>query len=129
MTLRRIFGTIILSAALLSPACGSKMPPNLTPAATIAYYDTQVLKGLDLFRDAVVDANALTPPLLSTKTTRRVVAYHKSAIKIMNAVPNGWQSTVIMGLDELVKDLPANEKRVVAPYVTLIETTIKEISR
>jgi hypothetical protein len=127
--MKRFLSGLLVAATLLAPACASKVPPNLTPAATVAWYDTQVLKALDLFRDAVVDANALTPPLVSEKTTRRVVAWHESTIKIIHAIPAGWESTVTTGLDELVRDLPVSEAKVVAPYVTLIETTIKEITR
>lgn len=118
----------IVTLFLLS-ACAANVPPNLSPAGVAAFQGTRVVKALDVLRDAAVDANAQIPPLLSTATTRKVVTYHESAIKTIQAAPSGWAPTVQAGLTEVLKDLPATERQQLAPYVTLAQTLIKEVTR
>ena len=102
-------------------------PPNLTPQATQAFYAHRVVKGLDILRDTAIDANAQTPPLLSEATTRKVVTWHQSALKTIQAIPSGWQATVSAGLDELLKDLPPAEANLLRPYVAMAKTLIAEV--
>jgi len=113
----------IFVVILLTAGCATT-PPNLTPAASLAFTNTRVIKGLDLLRDTAIDAQAQTPPLLSEATTRKVVEYHESALKTIHAVSSGWQATVAIGLEETVKNLPAAEQQVLAPYVALVQALI-----
>ena len=122
----RFFTPFILCLTL--SGCVGNPPPNLTPAAQTAYYQTQIVKDLDLLRDAVVDANALVPSLVSTQTTTLVVKYHELAITLVNNAPLGWKVDLSIGLTGLLKTLPANEQRVVSPYVTLIQVALQVIS-
>lgn len=118
--------TLLLVLALTFTACASA-PPTLGPAAAQAFQNTRVVKGLDLLRDAAIDANAQTPPLLNTATTRKVVLYHESSVKIIHASGSGWKAAVVTGLDELPKDLPAAEASVLAPYLALVKTLLESV--
>jgi len=122
------FLTTIALSTILFTGCIGNPQPNLTPAAQTAYYQTQIIKDLDLLRDAVVDANALVPSLISPQTTTLVVKYHELAITFVNNAPLGWKLYLSIGLTGLLKTLPANEQRVVSPYVTLIQAALQVIS-
>jgi len=75
-------------------------PKPLSPAATAAFHATRVVAVLDVFRDAAIAANSVTPPIVTTASTREVVLWHKTALKTIAAVPTGWQATVKAGLFE-----------------------------
>lgn len=113
--------------ALLSVSCARNAPPNLTPQATTAWYGTQVIKSLDLVRDIIIDANDQTPPLVSTKTTRAFVTYHKDAITIVHNASAGWQTQVTKDLDVVIAGLPVNEAAVITPYIQLLKTILKAV--
>lgn len=118
----RVFTLLLI---VLAVSC-AKVPPSLTPAGVAAFQGTQAIKALDLLRDAAIDANALTPPLISTDTTRRVVLYHKSAITIIHSTPAGWRSTVQTGLTELRQSLQGSELEQLVPYLRLAQALIEE---
>jgi hypothetical protein len=121
--------TLILLLCLVhAPAC-VHAPPTLSPAGVTAFNNTRVIKGLDLVRDTAIEANAQIPPLLSTATTRTIVTYHRSAVIVIHGTPNGWQATVLTGLDETVTHLTPAEKQLLAPYFTLVKVLIQEVSR
>jgi hypothetical protein len=119
---------ILVTALLLvaSPGC-QHAPPTLTPQATAAFHGTQAIKGLDLFRNFAVDANKQVPPLISTPTMLKVVKYHRSSIILIHDIPTGWKKTVLDGLDETLKDLPAAESQKLIPYVALIKGILAEV--
>ncbi len=120
---------IVLLALVLagsSFACASA-PPNLSPAAHVAFVNTRAIKGLDILRDFAIDANNQQPPIISTATTRKVVLYHESSVKIIDASGSGWRAAVLTGLDELVKEIPASESPKLTPYVILLKTILTEI--
>ena len=117
---------LLIGVVVWLSACASA-PPNLSPAGVTAFNNTRVVKGLDLVRDTAITANAQTPPLVSTDTTRKIVTYHRSALLVIRDVPTGWKASVLTGLDETVKNLPGNEAQLFAPYVALVKTLIQEI--
>lgn len=122
---------LLLVALTLSIGCSdgcAKAPPNLTPEASAAFRGLQVVKALDVLREVAIEANKQTPPLLSEDVTRKVVTYHQSAVKVIQASPGGWVPAVQTGLDELLKDLPQKEKALLTPYVTLLKTVIAEVT-
>lgn len=105
-------------------------PPTLSPVAQTAFTNTRVIKALDLLRDTAIAANAQTPPVLSTATTRKIVTAHEATLKIINTAGSGWQAAVRTILDELAKDvalLPA-ELAVITPYVSMIKNLIAGIA-
>jgi hypothetical protein len=105
-------------------ACGSH-PPTLTPVGTAAYHATQVVKALDVLRDAAIDAEAQTPKLISTDNTRKIVTFHEAAVKAIHASPGGWKPTVVAALAQLQHDiLPAEWSRLL-PYVSLVKSLIE----
>lgn len=119
---------VLIALLLVTSAC-VKAPPTLSPAGIAAFNGTRVVKALDILRDVAVDANAQVPPLLSTATTRKVVTYHESALKTIQAAPSGWVPVVQTGLTEVLKDVPPVEQRQLAPYVSLVKTLIAEVSK
>lgn len=116
---------VVLSLCL---AC-AHTPPNLSPAGTAAFHGTQVIKSLDVLRDVAIEMNAQVPSIVTTDTTRKVVAYHKSAITVIHGTPDGWRPTVEHGLTALVASLPADDRAKLAPYVQLAQTLITEVSK
>ena len=104
-----------------------KAPPDITPQATQAFHKTNVLKGLDLARDFAIDAEATDPKVLSTAATRKIVTYHQSAVRIMQAADAGWREAVMSALDELLDNLTPAERQKFGPYAGLIKSLIQEI--
>jgi hypothetical protein len=126
----KTFSSLILVVALClgsMSACANNPPPTLSPAASLAFQNTQVIKALDQLRDIAIAANAQTPPLVSTEDTRKVVTYHESALRIIDANRSGWKSAVQTGLDELVKGLPPPTATRLTPYTDLIKTVLQEV--
>lgn len=120
---------VILAIALLGIGCASA-PPNLSPLAQTAFRNTQVVKSLDLIRDIAIDANAQKPaPLISTDTTRKVVQFHQSALKVIDATSTGWRDVVLASLNEVYNNLPPGEKQLLGPYFTLAITTLKGLTQ
>jgi hypothetical protein len=111
--------------ALGATAC-THTPPTLSPVASKQFTATRVIKTLDLLRDAAIDANAQTPPLLSTVTTRKIVNYHKAALTTMNASLDGWQNAVSVALFQVRSDpsLLPSELAVLQPYFNLAQAVI-----
>lgn len=105
----------------------AKAPPALTPPAQQAFYKTEALKSLDLLRDFAISAEATTPKVLPTSTTRDVVETHRSIVLIMRAADTGWREAVITTLKELVARRSDSEKQKLAPYVALITVLLTEI--
>lgn len=140
------YTVIVLSVAsllvtLLLTGC-APTPKPLGPEATIAFHATRVVQILDVVRDAAIAANDMTPPLISTDSTRRVVLFHKSAVSIIQVAPTGWKPTVKAGLWELtchpgaapaspappcVPQLAPAEVARLTPYVGLALVIIDEV--
>lgn len=104
-------------------------PPELSPDAKAAFNKTRVIKVLDVLRDFVIAAEDQTPKLVSTNEARKVVEWHRSSLRIIDSISNGWQVTVEASLDELAKNLPPNEQRLLGPYIILIRAVIEETQR
>jgi type IV pilus biogenesis protein CpaD/CtpE len=105
----------------------AKAPPILSPAATRAFYGTQVIHDLDRLREVVVAAHETKPPLVTADETLAVVQWHQTAIAAVITGVAGWKDVVITGLDQVLKRLNPNAQRVVAPYVLIIRTIVQEI--
>jgi len=113
-------------------------PTPLTPDATAAFYSTRVVKVLDVLRDAAIAGNELVPQKLTTDSTRQVVIWHKTAVKAIEGVPNGWQSAVKASLYALTCDpragsgtctspLKPAEVQWLTPYVGLAVVILAEV--
>ncbi len=122
---------LLLLCTLLTfaPVGCATAPPNLGPVAIRDFHKTRVIKGLDLLRDFAIDAEAQTPKVLPTATTRTIVQYHESALKIIASTDTGWVSAVKTSLNEAVGRLPESDRPKVAPYVTLVITILDEVTR
>ena len=110
---------LVLLAACAAP------PAILTPESRVAFQNTRVIKGLDLLRDMAVDAN--DHQMLSTDSTRKVVVWHQTALRIIHASGTGWKSAVGTSLDELMTALPAADKAKLSAYAALIKTLLTEV--
>jgi len=131
---------IVLSSlviAISSLGC-APTPTPLTPDATAAFYSTRVVKVLDVLRDAAIAGNELVPQKLTTDSTRQVVIWHKTAVKAIEGVPNGWQSAVKASLYALTCDpragsgtctspLKPAEVQWLTPYVGLAVVILAEV--
>lgn len=121
---------LLLCLALLAvptvEAC-TPPPPQLGPVAQADFQKTRVIKGLDLLRDFAIDAEAASPQVLSTATTRKVVAYHQSALKILDAAGGNWRALVGTALDEALVNIPTKEAQQLAPYVALVKALLVEV--
>jgi hypothetical protein len=112
--------------AVLEAGC-AKAPPSLGPVAAQDFQKTRVIKGLDLLRDFAIDGEAAKPQIVSTDTTRKIVTYHQSALKILDAAGSDWKTVVATSLDALVPALPEKDRGKVAPYVALVKTLLTEV--
>lgn len=130
MRSRRLSLSVAVFSVLLlfgvAEAC-RHAPPTASPQAQIAFQATRAIKALDLLRDYATDANAQNPPLINTDLTRKIVVYHRSAITTIHDFPSGWKPSVQTGLDEVLKDLPADTSAKLAPYVSLVKAILVEV--
>jgi ABC-type branched-subunit amino acid transport system ATPase component len=120
---------LFVAVGLIGQQGCAKAPLSLSPAGVTAFQNSQIQKSLDTIRDIAIDANATTPPVLDTTTTRKVVTWHKSAITVLHARGAGWVSTLTTSLDELSRNLPAAEQKTLAPYIALAKTLLNEVTR
>lgn len=126
-----VFGAVSCILAMLflgTVGCAQNPPPTLTPAASIAFNNLRIQNVLDQIRDIAQAANAATPPVLSTATTRKVTVWHNSTIKVIHAAGPGWYQAVLLSLDELTKDLPPADVQLLTPYVEFAKGIIKGVS-
>lgn len=103
-------------------------PPQLGPVAAADFQKLRVIKALDLLRDFAIDAEAATPKVLPTATTRQIVTYHASALRILDAAGTGWRPLLASSLAALTAAVPAADRATVAPYIALIQALLSEVS-
>lgn len=129
---------VFLLIGTMALASCTKQPPDLSPDAVIAFQATRVVKVLDVVRDAAIAANELSPPALTTDTTRTVVLWHKTAIQVIQATPGGWKPTVkasiyaltchpLAGSGPCTPQLPPDAVTRLYPYIGLALVVIAEV--
>lgn len=129
---RRLLLSFIL---LFVVACGGNPTPqtdptrNLSPQGKAAYQSTRVVKVLDLIMDTAIAAEAQSPKLMSTNSTRKVVEYHNAVIRTIAAVPDGWIPVAKQGALELQKTIPPEEFKQIDPYFRLVFMLFEEIPK
>ena len=124
---RSLLAFACVLALLGSPGSCAKAPPTLSPAGTAAFHALQVGRTLDIVRDVANDANQQTPPLVSNASLLKIVNWHEAAVRTIQAAPGGWKPTVLAGLDQLQREIPAAEWSRIAIYVALLRTVIAEV--
>ncbi len=120
---------LLILLLILAPgahACASNAPPTLSPTGTVAWQTLRAVKALNVLRDVAVAANEQTPPVLSTAVTREVVEYHRSALVVIQQLPNGWKPSVSASLDQLILRLPPDAKRQLGPYLQLVQIVLQQ---
>lgn len=113
-------------AGTIGCALSASAPAELSTEAARAFRNTQIIRGLDLLRDTAVDAHAQS--LLSEGTTRKVVMFHESTLKIIDATNEGWMEAMKQSLSELAAAIPERERPLLGPYLGLTRTLLKEVS-
>src|SRR5258708_7843497 len=121
---RLIFALLVV---MLSVNRCAKAPANLSPAGTQAFYSLRVQRVLDIIRDTAQDANAQTPPVISTETARKITVWHRSAIVVLHDAQAGYKAALLSGLDQLQNDLPAADKTKFSVYISLAKTILQEV--
>lgn len=123
----RIVSLVLLCLCLTY--CAAAPPTVTTPQGAIAFQNLRIAKALDAVRDVAIAANAQQPPLLSTIATRRIVTWHDTAIKTLNARSTGWAGAISIGLSGAVANIAPPEREMLTPYVTLVTTIIQEVTK
>jgi hypothetical protein len=119
---------LVLAAAVLLVSCSNNPPPasdptrNLSPTGRAAYQSLRVIKALDVLRDVAAAGERQNPKLISADAALKVISYHKQVVQTMGAVPDGWKTVAMKGLDQLVQDLSAAERTQLQPFVDLLKT-------
>jgi len=125
MRLRLRSRRLILVLIVLLQAC-AHAPPSLSPSGAVAWQATRVIKEMDVVRDLAVAGNQISPPLISTATTRAIVTWHRSGLIIARQTPAGWTTTLATSLTEVLRDLPPAERQQLTPYTTLLLQILQE---
>lgn len=120
-----IAAVMTLAAPLVAVSCAHPSP-NLSPVGVRAFYATRAVNVLDVVRDTAIAAEAATPKLLSTSSTRAVVEWHRAAVAAAGATPSGWEATVLASLDGVERNLEPPERAVLAPYFALVRAILQE---
>jgi hypothetical protein len=124
---RRLSVLLVLVAALgVSVRCAPP-PPNLTPQASVAFQNTEVLKTLDLIRDLAADG--AHTGVISRADALLIVNWHTAAIRIMDARTSNYAVQITTGFDQVLAQLapPVHER--FAPYLTLLRTVLGLLPR
>jgi hypothetical protein len=121
--------TAILSSVSIGFAvssCGgvTPAPAGLSAPGVLAFNQTRAVKAIDLIRDTAIAANAQTPPVMSTNSTRLVVQFHEATVKTINAAGTGWANEVKTAADNFIKTLPTTDQAIIQPYITLLDTLL-----
>jgi len=101
-------------------------PPTASPVAKQEFYDTRVIKTLDLIMETAQDAAAQPEPYVSEDSARRITNWQQTAVKIIVASTSGWKDAVLASLNETFDYLKADEQARLAPYFALAKTILAE---
>lgn len=116
----------VMMLAVWTAGCGAKTPPNLTPAATHAFYARQAGQVLDQIENFAIEGEAQTPKVISTVTARLIVKWHRETVIALNASADGWRTVVAAALDALKQLVPAAEYEKLVPFVALGHTLLDQ---
>lgn len=118
---------IALFSILLLSGCSQNRPPNLTPAAALAYDNGRIVDALDTLRDVVIIANSFNQQPFTVPITRRVVQFHASALVLIETRGTGWQAQIQAGLGELLKNTSGEALERLTPYVELTRALLTRL--
>jgi len=114
--------------ALLALIAGcATPPPNLTPAAVVAFRQTEIIRDLDRVMEVANDAHHTVPPLLSAEVALEVVNWHQTAVDLVHNKGANWQAAAMQGLDELQRKLSAHDRQILAPYLSAVRVLLTEV--
>lgn len=123
-TTRRTLGLVLVSGALVA-GCSRNPDPTLSPAAQLATTNGRVVHALDLTRDAaLIFTNDAGTGQLPMPIARRLVQTHESALKLIEVRSDGYVQVIQTSLAEVMKQLPPNLNRTLAPYFALASTLL-----
>lgn len=121
---------IVALSGLLVPLAGCASAPAsvTTPQGQFAYKADQFVSAVGIFQDAAIQANAQTPPLISTADTRLIVTFCVASAKSAQAATTGWQATVLSSIASLKAALSPAAQTKYGTYLTLISTLVQGIT-
>ncbi len=118
--------TVILMVVALACA-GNRPTGNLSPTGLASYQAIKVVKALDLVRDVAVEGEKQSPKLISPQVALKVISYHRQVVRTIGAVPTGWKSVAVTGLEQLKTDIPADEWKRLEPFINLLKALYLEV--
>ncbi len=104
------FGWLLAPLLVLSSAACVKTPPNLTPAAQVAFQADQVVLKINALENAAIAA--AVNGSISTDTARVIVTFCVDADKILKVAPLGWQQTVLTAWNTAKGQIPTKDPTV-----------------
>ena len=124
--------TIIVLSIIV--ACASKAPPVQTPKALKIWQANEVVVHLGQLQDVAIGLNDIQQcsqtaptecaPILSDKNTGYVVDAVEVAVKTIQKVPEGYKAAALQALDAIEKQLDAQGKTKMLPYVTVVRQLV-----
>ncbi len=100
---------IFVALLVLSSACVST-PPNLTPAAQVAFQADQVVLKVNALENAAIAAQANGS--ISLDTARAIVTFCVGADTVLKAAPLGWQQTILRAWNATKSVIPTKDPTV-----------------
>jgi hypothetical protein len=93
--MKKLIGVVLLAVALVgTTACGSHMPPNLTPQAQVAYTADQVVVQVGIVQQAAIDATLAKKVKDADGDT--IVTWTRATIKGLGELPGGgWKAAAL----------------------------------
>ncbi len=122
---------LLLAALCATVACAQpasyagRSTAQLTTPGIVALHEGEVVKLLDVVRDAAVSADA--SKIISTATATTIVTWHRAALLAIRETPNGWKPTVLSGLTQTLAALTPAERAILGPYFDAAALVIKVV--
>ena len=124
--------TILILAIMV--ACASKAPPVQTPKALKLWQANEVVVHLGQLQDVAIGLNDIQQcsqtapsecaPILSDKNTGYVVDAVEVGVRTIQKVPEGYKAAALSALDSIEKQLDAQGKTKMLPYVTVVRQLV-----
>ena len=116
---------LVIALSLLIVSCSPSLGPNVDPRVPAALNVKEAVIALHAVQSTTIELNKAG--LVPDKDVLLVGNGVKSINATIAASPNGWQATAITGLDQLEKQLDADTKNRIGPYIAIARLVIGRI--
>jgi hypothetical protein len=128
---RKLAPAVVLAVALGASmcsvtACAGNKAPTTSPQVVVTLKATEVVHGLDTFRDVAKVVSDAYPTIVTAADFQKILTAHTSIVAVIGATPNGWKATAQAALDQLQKDLSPTALTRLQPYLTLARALVDE---